>query len=117
MPKFSVPAFRYLQLASISLHYLHRVFSTALTSCSHVRPPVNVPVRITQSSKVSENMDHLTSCLDSEETGPEAASLQPPTAAGAAGQTTPAPGLMDVAADLDSDSDQGSSSAVRATCA
>ena len=117
MPKFSVPAFRYLQLASISLHYLHRVFSTALTSCSHVRPPVNVPVRITQSSKVSDNMDHLTSCLDSEETGPEAASLQPPTAAGAAGQTTPAPGLMDGAADPDSDSDKGRSPAVRATCA
>ena len=104
MPKFSVPAFRYLQLASISLHYLHRVFSTALTSCSHVRPPVNVPVRITQASKISE-------------TGPEAASLQPPTAAGAAGQTTPAPGLMDGAADPDSDSDKGRSPAVRATCA
>ena len=72
---------------------------------------------MTQSSKVSENMDHLTSGLDSEETKPEAASPQPPTAAGAAGQTTPAPGLMDGAADLDSDSDKGSSSAVRATCA
>ena len=94
MPKFSVPAFRYLHLASISFHYLHRVISTALTTCSHVRPPVNVPVRITQSSKVSENMDQLTSCLDSEETGPEAASLQPPTAAGAAGQTTLAPAKL-----------------------
>ena len=51
---------------------------------------------------------------------PEAASPQRPTAAAAAaatGQTTPAPGLMDVAADLDTGRDQGSSSAVRATCA